>query len=161
MRPLIRRLDRRRNERTDVRGPSLQDRRHRRDRAVRRLPHRLARRLHPQCRQGRARRHAQGRGPADRPHANTYAPIALETGGKRVLIDTGNGEAMFAQSKGERGRLQQNLAAAGIDRDAIDLVVISHFHADHVNGLLTGRQQGGVSERRDQGAGGRVVVLDG
>jgi glyoxylase-like metal-dependent hydrolase (beta-lactamase superfamily II) len=67
---------------------------------------------------------------------NTYAPIVLETGGKRVLIDTGNGEAMFAQSKGERGRLQQNLAAAGIDRNAIDIVVISHFHADHVNGLL-------------------------
>jgi hypothetical protein len=35
---------------------------------------------------------------------NTYAPIVLETSGKRVLIDTGNGEAMFAQSKGERGR---------------------------------------------------------
>jgi glyoxylase-like metal-dependent hydrolase (beta-lactamase superfamily II) len=67
---------------------------------------------------------------------NTYAPIVLETSGKRVLIDTGNGEAMFAQSKGERGRLQQNLAAAGIDRNAIDVVVISHFHADHVNGLL-------------------------
>jgi glyoxylase-like metal-dependent hydrolase (beta-lactamase superfamily II) len=60
----------------------------------------------------------------------------LETGGKRVLIDTGNGEAVFAQSKGERGRLQQNLAAAGVDRNAIDVVVISHFHADHVNGLL-------------------------
>jgi glyoxylase-like metal-dependent hydrolase (beta-lactamase superfamily II) len=67
---------------------------------------------------------------------NTYAPVVLETKGKRVLIDTGNGEAMFAQSKGERGRLQQNLAAAGIDRNAIDVVVISHFHADHVNGLL-------------------------
>jgi glyoxylase-like metal-dependent hydrolase (beta-lactamase superfamily II) len=67
---------------------------------------------------------------------NTYAPIVLETSGKRVLIDTGNGEAIFAQSKGERGRLQQNLAAAGIDRNAIDIVVISHFHADHVNGLL-------------------------
>jgi glyoxylase-like metal-dependent hydrolase (beta-lactamase superfamily II) len=82
---------------------------------------------------------------------NTYAPIVLETSGKRVLIDTGNGEAMFAQSKGERGRragerserparphsdVQQNLAAAGIDRNAIDVVVISHFHADHVNGLL-------------------------
>jgi glyoxylase-like metal-dependent hydrolase (beta-lactamase superfamily II) len=67
---------------------------------------------------------------------NTYAPIVLETSGKRVLIDTGNGEAIFAQSKGERGRLQQNLAAAGIDRNAIDVVVISHFHADHVNGLL-------------------------
>jgi glyoxylase-like metal-dependent hydrolase (beta-lactamase superfamily II) len=67
---------------------------------------------------------------------NTYAPIVLETSGKRVLIDTGNGEAAFAQSKGERGRLQHNLAAAGIGRDAIDVVVISHFHADHVNGLL-------------------------
>jgi glyoxylase-like metal-dependent hydrolase (beta-lactamase superfamily II) len=67
---------------------------------------------------------------------NTYAPIVLDTAGKRVLIDTGNGEAMFAQSKGERGRLQANLAAAGIDRNAIDVVVISHFHADHVNGLL-------------------------
>jgi glyoxylase-like metal-dependent hydrolase (beta-lactamase superfamily II) len=67
---------------------------------------------------------------------NTYAPIVLETAGKRVLVDTGNGEAVFAQSKGERGRLQHNLAAAGIDRHAIDVVMISHFHADHVNGLL-------------------------
>lgn len=72
---------------------------------------------------------------------NTYAPIMLETSGKRVLIDTGNGEAAFAQSKGERGGLQHNLAAAGIDRDTIDVVVISHFHADHVNGLLAADNQ--------------------
>ena len=51
---------------------------------------------------------------------NIYAPVLIETGGKRVLIDTGNGEAAFAQSKGERGRMQHNLAAAGIDRNAID-----------------------------------------
>ena len=67
---------------------------------------------------------------------NTYSPIVLSTGGKRVLFDTGNGEAAAAQSKGERGTLNANLAAAGIDRSAIDVVVISHFHADHVNGLL-------------------------
>ena len=67
---------------------------------------------------------------------NTYSPIVLTTGGKRVLFDTGNGEAAAAQSKGERGTLNANLAAAGIDRNAIDMVVISHFHADHVNGLL-------------------------
>ena len=67
---------------------------------------------------------------------NTYSPIVLTTGGKRVLFDTGNGEAAVAQSKGERGTLNQNLAAAGIDRGSIDVVVISHFHADHVNGLL-------------------------
>lgn len=67
---------------------------------------------------------------------NTYSPIVLTTGGKRVLFDTGNGEAAVAQSKNERGTLNQHLAAAGIDRNAIDVVVISHFHADHVNGLL-------------------------
>jgi glyoxylase-like metal-dependent hydrolase (beta-lactamase superfamily II) len=67
---------------------------------------------------------------------NTYSPIVLSTGGKRVLFDTGNGEAAAAQSKNERGTLNANLAAAGIDRNAIDVVVISHFHADHVNGLL-------------------------
>jgi glyoxylase-like metal-dependent hydrolase (beta-lactamase superfamily II) len=68
---------------------------------------------------------------------NSYSPIVLTTGGKRVLIDTGNGEAAMAQSKGERGCLGESLAAAGINRAAIDVVVISHFHADHVNGLLT------------------------
>jgi len=67
---------------------------------------------------------------------NTYSPIVLTTGGKRVLFDTGNGVAASAQSRGERGTLNANLAAAGIDRSTIDVVVISHFHADHVNGLL-------------------------
>src|SRR5262245_29496344 len=59
---------------------------------------------------------------------NTYAPIVLSVGGKGALVDTGNGEAAFVQSKGQRGRLAQNLAAAGIAPDAIDVVVISHFH---------------------------------
>ncbi len=67
---------------------------------------------------------------------NTYSPIVLKTAGKTVLFDTGNGQAASDQSKGERGALNANLAAAGIDRSKIDVVVISHFHADHVNGLL-------------------------
>lgn len=67
---------------------------------------------------------------------NTYSPIVLMTGGKRVLFDTGNGDAAAAQSNGERGTLNAHLGAAGIDRCSIDVVVISHFHADHVNGLL-------------------------
>ena len=29
------------------------------------------------------------------------------------------------------------MAAAGFDPKAVDMVVISHFHGDHVNGLLT------------------------
>jgi glyoxylase-like metal-dependent hydrolase (beta-lactamase superfamily II) len=67
---------------------------------------------------------------------NTYSPIVLTTAGKRVLFDTGNGSAAAAESNNERGTLNAHLAAAGIDRNAIDVVVISHFHADHVNGLL-------------------------
>ena len=67
---------------------------------------------------------------------NTYSPIVLTTAGKRVLFDTGNGEAAAAQSNNERGTLNANLATTGIDRNTIDAVVISHFHADHVNGLL-------------------------
>jgi glyoxylase-like metal-dependent hydrolase (beta-lactamase superfamily II) len=32
--------------------------------------------------------------------------------------------------------LNANLAAAGLDRNSINVVVISHFHGDHVGGLL-------------------------
>jgi glyoxylase-like metal-dependent hydrolase (beta-lactamase superfamily II) len=67
---------------------------------------------------------------------NAYSPIVLSTAGKKVLFDTGNGQAASDQSKGERGTLNANLAAARLDRGKIDVVVISHFHADHVNGLL-------------------------
>jgi glyoxylase-like metal-dependent hydrolase (beta-lactamase superfamily II) len=65
-----------------------------------------------------------------------YAPLVLNTGGKLVLIDTGNGPGAFASSKGKVGQLPGNMIAAGFDPRAIDTVVISHFHGDHVNGLL-------------------------
>ena len=67
---------------------------------------------------------------------NPYSPIVINTGGKLVLIDTGNSEAAYTRSKGAVGQLLTNLAAAGIDAKAIDTVVISHYHGDHVNGLL-------------------------
>jgi glyoxylase-like metal-dependent hydrolase (beta-lactamase superfamily II) len=66
-----------------------------------------------------------------------YSPIVVNTGSKLVVIDTGTGEANFERSKGAAGQFQRNLAASGIDRAAVDTVVISHFHGDHVNGLLT------------------------
>jgi glyoxylase-like metal-dependent hydrolase (beta-lactamase superfamily II) len=68
---------------------------------------------------------------------NSYSPIVVNTGSKLVLIDTGNGPAAAALPNSSYGQLPLNLAAAGIDPGAIDVVVISHFHGDHVNGLLT------------------------
>ena len=65
-----------------------------------------------------------------------YNPIVVNTGAKLVLIDTGTSEAAFNQSKGATGQLLPNMAAAGIDPKAIDTVIISHYHGDHVNGLL-------------------------
>src|SRR5215831_4661932 len=65
-----------------------------------------------------------------------YNPIVVNTGAKLVLIDTGTGEAAHKASKGANGQFLINLAAAGIDPKAIDTVIISHYHGDHVNGLL-------------------------
>jgi glyoxylase-like metal-dependent hydrolase (beta-lactamase superfamily II) len=68
--------------------------------------------------------------------ATPYNPIVVNTGAKLVLIDTGTGEAAYTTSKGATGQFLINLAAAGLDPKAIDTVVISHYHGDHVNGLL-------------------------
>ena len=66
----------------------------------------------------------------------SYTPIVVNTGSKLVVIDTGLGANAFQQSKGGLGQFQTNIAAAGIERSAVDTVVISHFHGDHINGLL-------------------------
>jgi len=66
-----------------------------------------------------------------------YSPIVVNTGSRLIVVDTGTGEANFEKSNGDAGQFQKNLKAAGIDRNAVDMVVISHFHTDHINGLLT------------------------
>src|SRR3978361_447662 len=66
-----------------------------------------------------------------------FAPLVINTGGKLVVIDTGNGPLAKVSSKGANGQFAANLTPAGFDPKAIGMVVISHFHGDHVNGLLT------------------------
>jgi glyoxylase-like metal-dependent hydrolase (beta-lactamase superfamily II) len=66
-----------------------------------------------------------------------FAPLVINTGGKLVVLDTGNGPVANVNSKGANGLFAANMAAAGLDPKAVDMVVISHFHGDHVNGLLT------------------------
>lgn len=63
--------------------------------------------------------------------ATPFTALVVNTGGKLVLIDTGTG----GQISPSAGELRDNLAAAGIDPTAVDQIVISHFHPDHINGI--------------------------
>src|ERR1700742_3337434 len=68
------------------------------------------------------------------PHDKLTTPfttLVVNTGKQLVLIDTGTG----GQISPSAGVLRANLMAAGIDPKAIDLIVISHFHPDHINGI--------------------------
>jgi len=65
-----------------------------------------------------------------------YNPILVNAGAKLAVIDTGFGEAAYTTSQGLNGQFLINLAAAGIDANKIDSVIISHYHTDHINGLL-------------------------
>jgi glyoxylase-like metal-dependent hydrolase (beta-lactamase superfamily II) len=64
-----------------------------------------------------------------------FNPQLINTGSKLVLIDSGNGIANFEPTKGAVGRTLQNLAAAGVDANSIDVVLLSHLHPDHTNGI--------------------------
>ena len=65
-----------------------------------------------------------------------YTPIVINTGSKLIVMDTGTGEANFERSKGVGGQFHRNLKAAGYDPKDVDMVIISHFHGDHINGLI-------------------------
>ena len=68
--------------------------------------------------------------PADK-LATPFTTLVVNTGKRLILIDTGTG----GQIAPSAGVLSANLLAAGIDPKAIDLIVISHFHPDHINGI--------------------------
>jgi glyoxylase-like metal-dependent hydrolase (beta-lactamase superfamily II) len=63
--------------------------------------------------------------------ATPFTALVVNTGDKLVLIDTGTG----GQIAPSAGALRDNLVAAGLDPNAVDRIVISHFHPDHINGI--------------------------
>jgi glyoxylase-like metal-dependent hydrolase (beta-lactamase superfamily II) len=65
-----------------------------------------------------------------------YTYLAVDSGAQRVMVDVGAG------SLGDStGRLMESIAAAQIDPLAIDTVVISHAHPDHIGGMLNAQGQ--------------------
>ncbi len=62
-----------------------------------------------------------------------YICLVINTGKYRVLVDTG------ADGLGPNtGKLLQNLQAAGIAREDIDTVILTHGHPDHIGGNTDG-----------------------
>ncbi len=56
----------------------------------------------------------------------------INTDGKVIMVDTGGGRNVPTA-----GLLPGALNAAGVSPDAVDLVLLTHLHPDHVGGLVT------------------------
>jgi len=69
------------------------------------------------------------KGPKVQTAVNAYL---VNTGDKLVLVDTGAAKG-FGPTLGYIG---DNLKAAGYDAAKVDVVLITHLHGDHVNGLV-------------------------
>jgi glyoxylase-like metal-dependent hydrolase (beta-lactamase superfamily II) len=61
----------------------------------------------------------------------SFTALLVNTGSKLVLIDTGTA----GQITDSAGALLDNLAVAGVTPGQIDIVLISHFHPDHIDGI--------------------------
>ena len=64
-----------------------------------------------------------------------FTVLAVKTGGRLVLIDSGTGGGQAGGPKA--GLLTQSMAAAGLDPKDVKTIVMSHFHGDHIFGLMT------------------------
>ena len=63
---------------------------------------------------------------------HVYVNTLVNTGKELVLFDTGNGKGRDPNV----GRLPALLVEAGYKPEQIDIVVITHGHPDHINGLV-------------------------
>jgi glyoxylase-like metal-dependent hydrolase (beta-lactamase superfamily II) len=63
----------------------------------------------------------------------TFTALLVNTGAKLILIDTGTA----GQLADSAGVMLDNLAVAGVTPAAIDTILISHFHPDHIDGIKT------------------------
>jgi glyoxylase-like metal-dependent hydrolase (beta-lactamase superfamily II) len=63
-----------------------------------------------------------------------FTVIAIRRGGDTILLDSGTGGGQAGGPKA--GAMAANMAAAGIDAKSVKWILISHFHPDHIFGLM-------------------------
>jgi glyoxylase-like metal-dependent hydrolase (beta-lactamase superfamily II) len=66
--------------------------------------------------------------------ATSFNTLAVKNGKSLFVIDTGNGLNTAASGTGQAAA---NFRAAGYDPKDVEAVIISHFHGDHIGGLIT------------------------
>lgn len=62
-----------------------------------------------------------------------FTPVLVELDDNLVLFDTGFGESGRAEG---RGKLVERMEAAGYGPEAVTIVVLTHFHGDHIQGIV-------------------------
>lgn len=73
-------------------------------------------------------------GSTPQPRDAPYGCLLVRAKDATVLVDTGLGSAQHPLG-GSGGELESELARAGVVPAAVDIVVISHGHLDHIGGL--------------------------
>lgn len=66
--------------------------------------------------------------------ATSFNTVAVKNGNRLFVIDTGNGANTLAAGTGQAAA---NFRAAGFDPKDVEAVILSHFHGDHIGGLIT------------------------
>jgi glyoxylase-like metal-dependent hydrolase (beta-lactamase superfamily II) len=73
--------------------------------------------------------------------------LVVETGGQRILLESGCGNKLDAKERGFYGAkpgdwIAPNLEAAGFPLDSIDVVGLTHLHTDHAGGVVSADSNG-------------------
>lgn len=65
-----------------------------------------------------------------------FTPTVIRNGGNTILFDSGNGDSTGRRPNA--GNLVQNMALIGIKAEDVTHVLLTHFHPDHIGGLVEG-----------------------